>query len=104
MKVADLIKITDDNTEVFIYTQQRNSYCDHEACDCMYYSCEDCEYGESMLVKLEDYEQYHGKAKGVPIALADQKVKEISANFRQVYVKYGRKHKTEPTCYLTIKI
>ena len=105
MKVADIIKLVGNSTEVFVYRHDESWECaldrewDYGKRICENWTeangCGDCVYLECAV---HEWESFRGRGENVPIKLADKKVIAIDALAR----KGKRKHDCFPV--LGIKV
>lgn len=101
MKVYDVIKITEDNTPILVYSEHKYDHCGKdEPCECDQFSqdeaCEDCELWEEDIFTTTEFE---GLSDDVPIKLADERVLEIGI-FEEIrkkkVIKTGLKIRIRP--------
>ena len=101
MKVKDIIKITNDNTEVMIYEKERCMVCVSEeggSYDCWDEDCADCEYYKSETFETETF---CGTAENVPIKVSELTIKDISVRER---IKRKMKRKNVTSWFLALKV
>ena len=96
MKVKDVIKLTDDNTEVMIYEKERCMVCVIDG-EC-WGECNGCEHFQSEAI---EWEKYCGTAENVPIKVSERTIKEISVRER---ITRRLKRKNETNWFLAIRV
>ena len=111
MKVADIIKITDDATQVLIRNKFEYTDCllgrDPDKCPSIgfdeEYETEDCRSCTAFTQETGIDELYYGSAQNVPIKIADKKIVEICISDREVPIS-SRSKKTIRSASLAITI
>ena len=100
MKVKDLIRLTDDRTEVMIYELNMCQVIDEdsECCNCWGEDCIGCPYYKK---ELTDFERYCGTAEQVPIKLSEVTIKSVGVRRRII-----KQRKVNPLTsdYLAIQV